>query len=394
MSADRFDDLAVVLSGGGARAAYQVGVLAALAEKVPELRIPIITGVSAGAINAAFLAAHRGPFSQAVQELRGQWLRLTADQVYSLPARGVIASFLRMIGSTARRIARRQGKAVVRGLLDMRPLARFLQNCIDFDGIDENVKRGYLRALALSATSYNTGQTVTFVHGAPDLVMWERAQRIAVRTKITLAHVMASSAIPIIFPAVRLDGTFYGDGSVRLTAPLAPAIHLGAGRIVAIAMRSNFVSPRDAVTSGEYPSAAALGGLLLHSVFLDALDADLERLERVNRLLRALPPGTPPPDNLRPVDIAVVRPSRDLGALARGYWPRLPLLMDLFVRGIGMDQERGADFLSYLLFEPEYTGLLIELGHQDALENWDTLARLIEGGSTEQLKPTARGLGR
>jgi NTE family protein len=381
MSAGRFDDLAVVLSGGGARAAYQVGVLAAMAERVPELRIPIITGVSAGAINAAFLAAHPGPFPKAVGELRGQWLRLTADQVYSLPARGMIASFLRMLRSTTRRITRREGRAVVRGLLDMRPLARFIQNCIDFDGIEENIKRGYLRALALSATSYATGQTVTFVQGAPDLVMWERAQRIAVRTKITLAHVMASSAIPIIFPAVRLDGTFYGDGSVRLTAPLAPAIHLGAGRIVAIAMRSNFISPRDVSTSGEYPSAAALGGLLLHSVFIDALDADVERLERVNRLLRALPPGTPPPDNLRPVDIAVVRPSRDLGALARGYWPRLPLLMDLFVRGIGMDQERGADFLSYLLFEPEYTGLLIELGREDALANWDTLGRLIEGKS-------------
>lgn len=378
MGVAEFSDLGIVLSGGGARAAYQVGVLAALAEKVPELRIPIITGVSAGAINAAFLAAHRGPLPAAVQELRGQWLCLTADQVYSLPARGVVSSFFRLVASTARRLMGRQRKAVVRGLLDMRPLARFIQNCIDFDGIEENIRQGNLRALALSATSYSTGQTVTFVQGAPDLVMWERAQRIAVRTKITLAHVMASSAIPIIFPAVRLDGSFYGDGSVRLTAPLAPAIHLGASRIIAIAMRSNFVSPKDTTVTGEYPSTAALGGLLLHSIFIDALDADLERLERVNRLLRTLPPGTPPPDNLRPVDIAVVRPSQDLAELARGYWPRLPLLMDWLMRGIGMDQERGADFLSYLLFEPEYTGLLIDLGYQDALNHWDVLAPLLE----------------
>lgn len=311
-------DLAVILSGGGARAAYQVGVLAAIAEKMPRLQIPIITGVSAGAINAAFLAGYTGPLDKGVAELRGQWLRLTADQVYSLPTRGIAATALRMARSALRRLRRREGIPAVRGLLDMRPLARFLVQCIDFDGIGRNLQDGRLRALALSSTSYATGNTVTFVQCAPEIPVWERAQRVAIRTEIGLAHVMASSAIPIIFPAVKLDGGFFGDGSVRLTAPLAPAIHLGAGRLLTIGMRSAVRRISEPAVDAAYPSAAAIGALLLHSVFLDALDADVERLERLNRLLRVLPTDAAP-EGLKPVDVYLVRPSRDLGEMARGY---------------------------------------------------------------------------
>lgn len=371
-------DLAAILSGGGARAAYQVGVLAAIAEQMPKLEIPIITGVSAGAINAAFLAAYTGPLDRAVAELRGQWLGLTADQVYSLPTRGIVATAFRMVRSAARRLRRREGIPAVRGVLDMQPLARFLDKCIDFTGIERNIQEGRLKALALSATSYDTGKTVTFVHSRPEIPVWERAQRVAVRTPIGRPHVMASSAIPIIFPAVKLDGGFYGDGSVRLTAPLAPAIHLGAGRLLTIGMRSSAPGRSEPTENLDYPSAAAIGALLLHSIFLDALDADVERLERLNRLLTALPPGTAP-EGLKPVDMYLVRPSRDLGEMARGYWPRLPVLMDVLVRSMGIREERGADFLSYLLFEPDYHGLLMELGHEDALAQWDRLGPFLEG---------------
>lgn len=380
MSPPNPGELAVVLSGGGARAAYQVGVLSAIAERAPTLTIPIITGVSAGAINAAYLASHPGPLPTAVTHLKGQWLRLTADEVYSLPALGVFTSAWRLVRSTLRRLRRRAGMPVVRGLLDMRPLARFLERSMDYSGIQANLDAGRLKAVALSTTSYHTGQTVTFVQGVPGIPMWERAQRRAVRTRLSLAHVMASSAIPIIFPAVRLDDGFYGDGSVRQAAPLAPAIHLGARRLLAVSMRSaGRAAPADASAIREYPSAATVGALMLHSVFLDALDADVERVERVNRLLAALPPGTAAPDGLNQVDIVLVRPSRDLGPLARGYWPRFPWLMDLVVRSIGIEQERGADFLSYLLFEPDYTGLLMELGYQDALAQWDRLEPVLEG---------------
>ena len=371
MTADSSSDLAVVLSGGGARAAYQVGVLAAIAERHPDATIPIITGVSAGAINATYLAAHRGSLRHAVTALRGQWLRLTSDRVYRLPTVGVAKALLRGVGW----LLHPHRTAPVHGLLDMRPLAHFLREVVDFGGIEENIAAGRLKALALSATSYDTGLTVTFVQGRDDLALWRRAQRVAVRGDVTISHVLASSAIPIVFPAVKLDGGFFGDGSVRQTAPLAPAIHLGARRIVAVGMRG-LVEDAHAV-EGEYPTPAQVAGLLLHSVFLDALDADVERLERTNRLLEALPPGHPAAAGLQPVRLFWIRPSRDLGAMARGYIPRLPKLMDLVVHGIGGREERGADFLSYLLFEPEYTGLLMELGYEDALARWPELEDVL-----------------
>ncbi|HLB38099.1 MAG TPA: patatin-like phospholipase family protein [Gemmatimonadales bacterium] len=367
-------DLAIVLSGGGARAAYQVGVLAAVAERLPNLSIPIITGVSAGAINATYLAGHRGPLSRAVKELQGEWLRLTSDQVYRLPATGVAKATARVLGRRLR-LRREPG---VHGLLDVRPLARFLRAVVDFEGIDHNIAAGRLKALALSATSYATGETVTFVHGTPDVPIWQRAQRSAIREQISITHVLASCAIPIIFPAVRLDGGFYGDGSVRQTAPLSPAIHLGARRVLAIGMRAATLPGVPSTLEGQdYPTPAQVTALLLHSVFLDALDADVERLQRVNRLLEALPPGISLPEDMRLIKLFRIRPSRDLGAMARGYVPRLPMLMDLIVKSIGGREERGADFLSYLLFEPEYTGLLMELGHEDAMAQWGEMEGLL-----------------
>ena len=374
MTAESSSDLAVVLSGGGARAAYQVGVLAAIAERHPDATIPIITGVSAGAINATFLAAHRGPLRHAVAALQGQWLRLTSDRVYRLPTAGVVRTLLRF-GAW---VLRRQRPPTVRGLLDMRPLAHFLRDVIDFRGIEENVAAGRLKAVALSATSYDSGLTVTFVQGREDLALWRRAQRVGVRCDLTISHVLASSAIPIVFPAVKLDGGFFGDGSVRQTAPLAPAIHLGARRIVAVGMRGLVEDAHTVV--GEYPTPAQVGGLLLHSVFLDALDADIERLERTNRLLEALPPGHPAAAGMQPVRLFWIRPSRDLGAMAHGSLPRLPKLMDLVVHGIGGREERGAAFLSYLLFEPEYTGLLMELGYEDTRGRWAELEGVLADG--------------
>jgi len=368
-------DIAIALSGGGARAAYQVGVLAALAERLPGARVPIITGVSAGAINATYLAGHRAPLPRAVRELQGLWLRLTSDQVYRLPAISVVKTTGRWLS----RKLRWRTEPAVHGLLDVRPLARFLGEVMDFDGIDHNIAAGRLEALALSATSYASGMTVTFVQGIPEAPLWHRSQRTALRDRITVAHVLASCAIPIIFPAVKLDGGFYGDGSVRQTAPLAPAIHLGARRVLAIGTGSVAESLRESTPEErEYPSPAQVAALLMHSIFLDALDADVERLERINRLLDSYPPGYVLPGDLRPVRLSVIQPSRDLGAMAVGYLPRLPWLMDVVVRGLGARERRGADFMSYLLFEPEYTSLLMELGYQDALEQWGKLEVLLK----------------
>src|SRR6266704_3162688 len=262
--------LALVLAGGGARAAYEVGVLSAIAERAPGLEFPIVTGVSAGAINAVYLAAHAETLSVALGALRDHWRHLVVDRVYRIRPwhlgralfRGVVGTLLGAGGEGA----------VVRGLMDMSPLRDFLAARFDFGGIDAKIAAGRLRAVALSATSYASGETATFVHGAPDVPTWRRALRYAVRTRLTLDHVLASAALPILFPAVRLGDAFYGDGSVRQTAPLAPAIHLGAAALLVITQRADpgvrAVVPR----LGDYPTLAEVGGLLLHSIFLDALE--------------------------------------------------------------------------------------------------------------------------
>lgn len=366
--------MALVLSGGGARTSYQVGVLAAIAERIPDFTFPIITGVSAGAINAAFLAAHPLPLPTVVGALRGAWLRLTSDRVYRVPTTFVA----RWAGRFLRRLlaGQRARRPVVRGLLDLRPLQEFLAEGIDFEGVATNLERGWLRAVALTATSYSTGQSVTFFQGAADIPGWERAHRIAVHARLSVDHVMASSAIPILFPAVRIGDSFFGDGSVRQTMPLAPAIHLGARRILAISMRERwprFQTPANA----EYPSAAEVMTLLFNSIFMDQLDLDAERLERINRLLElALPRSAVGPEGLRRVDLLLIRPSRDLRTLWQPFQPpRLPRTIEWLLGSVGGFQQEG--FLSYVVFEPEFTGLVMELGYQDALAQWDTIERFL-----------------
>jgi NTE family protein len=367
-------DLALVLSGGGARASYQVGVVAALGDRLPDLAIPIITGVSAGAINAAFLAGYTGALPRAVAELQGHWLRLTPETVYRFKSVRLARWAVRLATQFA--LGRMEGLQTVRGVMDMRPLSRFLAEIINFSGVEANVLSGRLRAVALTATSYSTGQTVTFVQGVQDLRVWERVQRTAVYTRLSLAHVMASSAIPLIFPAVKIGEAFFGDGSVSQTAPLSPAVHLGARRIIAVGMRSQHTTrmhPPDA----EYPTTAQVLALLFNAVFLDAIDSDAERLERMNRLLAAVPADRAAPDGLRRVDFLMLRPSRDLGTLAEGMRLNLPPAFERVVRAMGAKGEGAQDFLSYLLFDPEYTGLLMELGYNDTIANWDQIERFI-----------------
>ncbi len=369
-------DLALVLSGGGARAAYQVGVLFAIAERRPELAIPIHAGVSAGAINTLTLAAHPGTFGASVRALRREWSRLTVDDVYEVRMTGLMRAGMRWMGQRVFHRGRRP--TVVRGVFDMEPLRNFLNQRVNVDRIDENVARGKLHAVTLSATCYDTSETVTFVHGAPDVPVWERSQRRAVRTKLTIDHVLASAAIPFMFPAVRLGNMFYGDGSVRQAAPLAPAIHLGARRILGISMRPNAsaIVPPPAVT--HYPSAAQVLGILFHSIFLDSLDSDAERLERLNGILAAVPPGAKLRERLRSIKLLVLRPSLDLGALARPHWRRLPTVVRSLVEGIGGQREGASDFISYLLFDPAYTVPLMELGYDDANDEWDRIERFLD----------------
>jgi len=225
--------------------------------------------------------------------------------------------------------------------------------------------------------SYTTGRSVTFVHGASDTPTWERAQRIAVRTRLTLDHVMASAALPILFPAVRIGAEFYGDGSVRQTAPLAPALHLGARAVVAIGLST----PRRAGSAGhasDYPSAAEALGLLFDAIFHDALEADAERLDRLNLLLAALPPQAPAPDGLRPVELLLLHPTRDLADLAAGQGRLLPPGVRRIVRALGGQRDAASEFLSFLLFHPIHTSRLVEAGYDDVRAQWPVIERFFE----------------
>ena len=367
--------LALVLAGGGARAAYEVGVLSAIAERAPGLEFPIVTGVSAGAINAVYLASHTGTLPAALAVLRDHWNQLVVDRVYRVQPWTLGRALLRgMVGTL--RDSGREG-AAVRGLMDMSPLRDFLAARFALGGIDAKIAAGRLHAVAVSTTSYASGETVTFVHGAPGVPTWRRSLRHAVRARLTLDHVLASAALPILFPAIRLGDAFYGDGSVRQTAPLAPAIHLGARAILAVTQRAES-QPAASPTASlrEYPSLAEVVGLLLHAIFLDALEADVERVERVNRMLARVA-AEPAPEGLRPVSLLVLRPSRDLGALAAGSWAKLPTAIRWLVRGMGGQRPTAVDFLSYLLFDPAYTSALIDLGYADGRAAWPRIEEFL-----------------
>lgn len=368
--------LALVLSGGGARAAYQAGALRAIAEHRPDLQIPILTGVSAGAINTAFLAAHPGPFAKAADDLSAAWMRLYPHEVYRVRPLHIGRSLVRWALDML--LQRRKGPPALRGFIDLDPLRRFLLRSMAFEGIQRNIQSSRLRAVALSATCYNSGQTVTFIEGDDSIELWNRHLRGARRERLTADHLLASAAIPIIFPAIRLGNAFYGDGSVRQTAPLAPAIHLGARKIVAIAMRSGTAAQRDVLVDEEYPFAAEIFGMLLHSVFLDTLEADRERLETINELLERCG-SVDPRSRLRLVDLLMLYPSRDLGAMARDVPMELPRLAQLLVSAVGGARARSPDFMSYLMFQPSYTGMLMELGYEDTRKRRDEIEGFLGG---------------
>jgi NTE family protein len=367
--------LALVLPGGGARAAYQVGVLAALAERLPDLEFPILTGVSAGAINTIYLAAHPGPLTQTITGLRAAWRRLTTEHVYRVRPGSLLRAATRWFFASL--IGRRTGPTPVRGILDTQPLREFLEATIDVRGIQANIDAGRLRTAALTATAIGSGRSVTFVHGRGDEPTWQGPQHVGLRGPLRLEHVMASAAIPILFPAVPLTGEFYCDGSVGQGTPLAPAIHLGARAAFVIGMKTRSRESSLVTATRQYPSVAEVAGLLLDTIFQDQLEADADQLARINSLLAALPAHTPAPLALRPVDLLMLRPRRDLASLARGLTASLPQKVRRIVEGMGGQREAAAEFLSYLLFESSFTSQLMELGYEDVEAQWPDIDRFF-----------------
>jgi len=376
--APRGDDLAIVLSGGGARAAYQVGFLRCLAKHHPQTRLPIITGVSAGAINAAFLAAHPGTLPEAVEALTRLWRELEVDRVFRVDSASLLGNLVRW----GFRLALGGGSMApeVRGLVDTAPLRSLLETSLapsngTIAGIPRNLEAGRLRALAVITSSYSTGQSVVWVQGC-DIQTWQRPDRKSRKTRITVEHVMASAALPFFFPAVELEGAWYGDGEIRLTAPFSPAIHLGARRILAISTRyRRSLEEADQPVVRGYPPPMQISGQLLNAIFLDVFDEDALQLKRLNSLVRQLPPEKR--QELRPVDLVILRPSQDLGKLAAQFEPQLPKLFRHLTRSLGSRETASPDLLSLLMFQPDYLGRLIEMGEADAEANVSEILALL-----------------
>lgn len=385
-------DIAVLLPGGGARAAYQVGVLRGIArilgrDNAQPFRI--ICGTSAGAINAATLAVHADSFRRGVGRLLHWWRDLEVSMIYRAELASVAMHGMRWFASV---LVGAGGPKRAASMLDNTPLRTLLQQQLDLGQIDQQVQSGILRALAVNATSYSTGHAVTFYQGSPTITPWRRTRRRGEPAAITIDHLLASTAIPFVFPGERLGEDFFADGSLRQIAPLSPALHLGARRIlvVPVGQFNGQPAPTGANAGPRYPSFAQVAGHALASIFLDNLGADLERLQRLNQVLSQVPEERQKkhPETVH-LDALVLNPSQDLGALAVPFAGSLPRGVRYLLHGLGSTEGTGAALLSYLLFEQPYIRLLLELGFDDAMARRDEIEAFLapEGARFDPLFP-------
>jgi len=380
--------LALVLMGGGARAAYQVGVLKALAEIAREadpqrhtVPFSVVCGSSAGAINATSIASHADDFSHGVRRLLEFWEPLRADYVYRTDWLGIAAAGARWLAAMSFGWAARRSP---RGLLDNAPLAHLLQRELSFHRIEQMLESRLLHALSITALSYSSGRHLTFYQAAEPIQAWRRAQRTARLVDLSASHLLASSAIPFVFPAVPLvlDGQveYFGDGSIRQVAPLSPAIHFGANRIVVIGAADPRPEIPAANGSGRvrgYPTLAQIGQQVLASVFLDSIGADIERIEHINRMILHLPHQIEPASGWRHIEVLAIAPSERIELLAARHLKRLPLTVRGLLGAVGGNRATGASFASYLLFEAEFASELLELGYRDTLAHREQLRAWI-----------------
>ncbi|HLA30329.1 MAG TPA: patatin-like phospholipase family protein [Pseudomonas sp.] len=372
----------LILSGGGARAAYQVGVLAAIADLLPNAAhnpFPVIVGTSAGAINAVGLACGALHFTEAVRRLTSVWQGFHTHQVYRSDWPGVLRQASRFIGHSLLGL----GGEIPVALLDSSPLGQLLGRELDFSGIAAAVRHRQLRAVAVTAFGYASGQAVTFYQGRATIDPWFRHRRVGVPTRLALEHLLASASIPLIFPPVKINREYFGDGAVRQSAPISPALHLGATRVLVVGVSGNPLGAQANIPvvrplQSRPPSLAQISGHMLNSTFVDSLESDIELLERLNQMGRLIPPELHPRGSgLKPVDVLVISPSRPLDVIAGRHRHELPKTLRLFLRGPGATRAGGAGVLSYLLFEPGYCNELIELGYQDAMAQKSELIEFL-----------------
>jgi len=371
-------NIGLVLSGGGARAAYQAGVLLAIARLLPDAKqnpFPVICGTSAGAINAAGLACGAADFRAAAGHLVQVWRQVHISDVYQSDWTYFLKTFLHF------GVAMASGGRLWKhpdSFLDNTPLRGFLSRVMTLDGVEQAVASGALHALALTASCYNSGQSVTFFDGDASIPEWTRQMRVGVRSRIGLDHLMASSALPLIFPSAAVGGRYFCDGAVRQMAPLSPALHLGAQKLLVIGL-ANQASERSPAVGG-YPSPAQVFGHLLNSVFADSMASDLERLIRVNHTVSILQhhddlaSQTP----LKRVEVLLLNPSASLEDIAKKHVHQFPSVLRFILRGTGATRKRGLSLATYLLFEPGYCRDLIALGYKDVFKQGNVIKKFLE----------------
>ena len=379
--------MGLVLPGGGARGAYQVGVLKALAQMLPRRApnpFPVVSGTSAGSINAVVLASRAKLFRVAVAEMDRVWTNFRCEQVYRSDAWTMLKTSTHWLTAMA---MGGLGAANPRSLLNNQPLRKLLHNYVNFGGIQKSIDRGYVDAVAVTAAGYGSARSVTFYQGSSKQQPWERVRRIGKRQEITLDHLMASIAVPMIFPPVRIGDEYFGDGAMRQATPLSPAVHLGADRILVIGARNEVPDPAPAPGATiPYPNLGSIAGYVLDALFMDGLSSDLERLTRINLTLDKVPGGKIIGDagTLRFIDVFVMLPSQDIREIASRHFHEMPRPVRLLMHGLGALNHGGRQLISYLLFESGYTSELIKLGYEDGLAREEELRAFMEGAPIEQ----------
>ncbi len=371
----------LILTGGGARAAYQVGALKAIAESLPRHAhnpFPVICGTSAGALNAATIAVNARNFRKGVGYLNNIWKNFHANQIYRTDVVGVFNnSVLWFSGLLLSSLGINRLKRV--SLLDNSPLLELLEEILPCEKIQDSVDAGLLYALSVTASGYGSGQSVTFYQGVEQLVPWRRARRIGVPTKIGIRHLLASSAIPFIFPATLINREYFGDGSMRQIAPISSALHLGATRVLVIEVNAAATGEHpERGEMGHYPTLAQIAGHALNSIFLDSMEVDLERVRHINELVDAMPQTMSEHLELRHVDVLSIAPSQSIEKIAERHARELPWTIRLLLRLAGASHQSGAILVSYLLSEKKFCNALIELGYQDALLRRDEILRFLD----------------
>lgn len=374
----------IVLTGGGARAAYQAGAMRALYEitRLDKDLFSVITGNSAGAINASFLA-NNADWDTGTAQLWDLWARLRPQDIFDLGAVSIGKLGTKWLSGTALGGLTSKSSGGVNYLLDTTPLRKLLTREVDFELLNRRILEGQMAGFSVATTNYYSGSSVVFYQTAETVEDWARSDRFSVRSDLTVEHIMASSAIPMFFPPEKIGDSWYGDGCVRQTTPLSPAIHLGADRIITIGIRAPHPHERQkhlAFAPNRNPTIGQIAGVMMNAVFLDSMEGDVERLSRINQTLYHLDQAKREEyfHALRPLPILMLRPSQDLGAMTAQLNRELPPMLRYLLKGIGVSGDDGLDLLSYLAFDKSYTRPLMELGHLDTMARADEIKRFLE----------------